>query len=75
MTDVDVRPLAESEYRPSFDLFLASLHEPQRTGGGGGGRGGAPPPRPGSYRREPERAAGPAGEGGEDRAGANPDQD
>ncbi|MCA1195179.1 GNAT family N-acetyltransferase [Saccharopolyspora sp. 6V] len=32
MTDVDVRPLAESEYRPSFDLFLASLHEPQRTG-------------------------------------------
>ncbi|MCA1228030.1 hypothetical protein LCD31_18475, partial [Saccharopolyspora sp. 6M] len=46
MTDVDVRPLAESEYRPSFDLFLASLHEPQRTGEARGPRA-APPDAPG----------------------------
>ncbi|MEU6131062.1 GNAT family N-acetyltransferase [Saccharopolyspora sp. NPDC047091] len=32
MTDVHVRPLAESEYRPSFDLFVTALHEPQRVG-------------------------------------------
>ncbi|GAB2684133.1 GNAT family N-acetyltransferase [Saccharopolyspora gloriosae] len=31
MSEVDVRPLAESEYRQANDLFLASLHVPERS--------------------------------------------